>query len=151
MPALSEPITLAITRTLNAPIALVWECWTQARHLARWGGAPEQMTAVAEHEQIRKGGQYRVHLDHENGDRFTVVGRYLEVDKPVKLVFTHAWLGANGVPGPEMLVILTFKEVDGRTRMTLRQKGFESTRSRDGHKQGWGSQLDRFMVYVNGL
>ncbi len=146
-----KPLALTLTRTLNAPRALVFACWTQARHLARWGGAPEGMSAEVEIKEIRTGGRYRVHLHHENGDRFTVQGRYLEVIKPERLVFTHAWVGADGKPGPEMLVTITFSDADGRTRMSLRQEGFTTAGSRDGHKQGWSSQLDRFVTYVNSM
>jgi hypothetical protein len=33
--------------------------------------------------------------------------------------------------------------------MTLHQEGFTSAASRDGHAEGWGSQLDRFVEYVH--
>ncbi|MBP7513471.1 MAG: SRPBCC domain-containing protein [Flavobacteriales bacterium] len=144
-------LVLMITRTLNAPRDLVFACWTRTEHLARWGGAPEGMTAEAEIKEIRTGGRYKVRLARETGEHFTVQGKYLDVIEPERLVFTHAWLDADGMPGPEMLVTITFAEEDGRTRMTLRQEGFTSADSRDGHKLGWSSQLDRFATYVNAL
>lgn len=151
MATLTRPITLTITRTIDAPRALVFACWTQAKHLARWGGAPADMSAEVEIKEIRTGGRYKVHLHHLNGDTFSVQGKYLEVVRPERLVFTHAWLGHDGKPGKEMLVTITFADVDGRTRMTLKQQGFGSAGSRDGHKLGWSSQLDRFITYVNSI
>lgn len=147
--ALKKGTVLTITRTLNAPRELVFACWTQTKHLARWGGAPEGMTAEVAIKEIRTGGRYRVTLHHENGDSFTVQGKYLEVVKPERLVFTHSWVGDDDRPGPEMLVTITFSEVDGRTKMTLKQEGFSSVESRDGHKLGWISQMDRFATYVD--
>jgi uncharacterized protein YndB with AHSA1/START domain len=147
-PKTKAALALNITRTIAAPRELVFACWTQTKHLARWGGAPAHMTARAELKQIRNGGRYLVHLVHENGDRFSVQGKYLEVVKPARLVFTHAWLGEDGKPGPEMLVTITFAEAGDKTRMTLRQEGFTSAGSRDGHRTGWTSQIERFATYV---
>ncbi|HRH38624.1 MAG TPA: SRPBCC domain-containing protein [Flavobacteriales bacterium] len=149
MPTLTRPLT--ITRTIDAPRELVFACWTETEHLARWGGAPADMTAEVEIKEIRTGGRYRVHLRHTNGDSFTVQGKYLEVIKPERLVFTHAWIGDDGTPGKEMLVTITFADADGGTKMMLRQEGFTSADSRDGHKLGWSSQLDRFITYVNSI
>ncbi len=151
MPTPTRPLTLTITRTINAPRDLVFACWTQAKHLARWGGAPADMTAEVEKKHIRTGGSYRVHLQHANGERFTVQGHYVEVVKPERLVFTHAWVYDDDKPTKEMLVTITFADVEGRTKMTLRQEGFTSADSRDGHKHGWSSQIDRFVTYVNAI
>ncbi|MEO8067245.1 MAG: SRPBCC domain-containing protein [Flavobacteriales bacterium] len=146
-----EKLSLTITRTMNAPRELVFACWTETKHLARWGGAPAGMTADSEIKEIRTGGKYKVHLRHEDGNVFTVAGTYLEVIRPERLVFTHTWLDEHGKPGQEMLVTITFTEADNKTKMTLKQEGFTSADSRDGHKQGWGSQLDRFTHYVKTL
>ena len=135
-------------KTISAPRELVFACWTQSKHLARWGGAPAHMTATAELKQIRTGGRYLVHLAHENGDRFSAQGKYLEGVKPERLVFTHAWLGADGTQGPEMLVTITFTEAGNKTRMSLRQEGFASTASCNGHREGWTSQIERFATYT---
>ena len=147
-PKTKTALVLSITRIISAPRELVFACWTETKHLARWGGAPAHMAANAELKQIRTGGRYLVHLEHENGDRFSVQGEYLEVVKPERSVFTHAWLGADGTPGPEMLVTITFAEAGNKTRMTLRQEGFTSAGSRDGHREGWTSQIERFATYV---
>ncbi len=31
-----ENRTVTLKRTFNAPIALVWEAWTQPEHIAQW-------------------------------------------------------------------------------------------------------------------
>ncbi|MFZ1686452.1 MAG: SRPBCC domain-containing protein [Flavobacteriales bacterium] len=147
----NNKLKLTITRNIAAPRELVFACWTESKHLARWGGAPKGMAAKAEVKEIRTGGRYLVHLLHENGDTFSVQGRYLEVVKPERLVFTHTWLDENGAPGQEMLVTITFEEVGNGTRMNLTQTGFTSAGSRDGHREGWSSQIERFAEYLSSI
>jgi len=40
---------------------------------------------------------------------------------------------------------------EGKTKLTLRQVGFESVTARDGHQGGWTSSLDRLHEYVANL
>ena len=68
--------------------------------------------------------------------------------KPERLVFTHVWLDGNRKPGKETLVTITLAERGGKTELTLRQTGFPSVESRDGHKYGWTSALDVLTDYV---
>ena len=68
--------------------------------------------------------------------------------EPERLVFTHAWLNAEGKPGKETLVTITFTERGAETELTLHQTGFKSVESRDGHETGWSSTLDRFGEYL---
>jgi uncharacterized protein YndB with AHSA1/START domain len=70
-------------------------------------------------------------------------GVYREIVEPERLVFTHAWLDANGKPGPETLVTVTLTERGGKTEMKFRQTGFDSTESREGHAGGWGECFDK--------
>ena len=76
-------------------------------------------------------------------------GGYRAIEKPERLVFTHAWLDADRKPGKETLVTITLAERDGKTELTLRQTGFPSAESRDGHKYGWSSALDVLVDYLS--
>jgi uncharacterized protein YndB with AHSA1/START domain len=75
-------------------------------------------------------------------------GVYREVVEPERLVFTHVWLDAEGKPGKETLVTITFTERDGKTELTLHQTGFKTVESRDGHQKGWTSTFDRLADYL---
>jgi uncharacterized protein YndB with AHSA1/START domain len=68
--------------------------------------------------------------------------------RPERLVFTHVWLDAQGKPGKETLVTITLAEHGGKTELTLHQTGFKSVESRDGHRGGWTSTLDRLAEYL---
>ena len=47
-----------------------------------------------------------------------------------------------------MLVTVTFTERGHQTEVTLRQTGFPTAASRDGHSVGWSSAMERFAEYL---
>ena len=140
---------LVITRLFDAPRELVFECWTEPEHLQHWQGAPRGFTVTSYESDIRPGGFFRICLRSPEGVDNWLEGGYREMVKPERLVFTHVWLDANRKPaGKQTLMTLTFAERDGKTELTLRQSGFTSVESRDGHKYGWSSALDVLNDYV---
>jgi hypothetical protein len=46
------------------------------------------------------------------------------------------------------LVTVTFAEQGGKTLLTLHQATFETVGTRDDHRRGWRSCLDRFAEYL---
>ena len=74
--------------------------------------------------------------------------RYREVVRPERLVFTHAWLGADGAVGPETLVTVTFAETEGGTLMRFTQTGFDAAPDRDGHGDGWSQCFERLAALL---
>jgi uncharacterized protein YndB with AHSA1/START domain len=132
---------LVITRVFDAPRALVFECWSDPKHLACWPG-PRGFTASHHTLDFRVGGKYRACLRSPEGVDHWVGGVYREIVKPERLVFTHAWDDGQGNAGPETVVTVTLSEQRGKTTMTFRQAFFESAASRDGHGEGWSSSFD---------
>jgi uncharacterized protein YndB with AHSA1/START domain len=141
---------LILSRLLDAPRSLVFQAWTEAEHLEHWQGAPRGFTVTTHKVDMRPGGAYRLCMRSPEGVEHWLQGVYLEIVEPGRLVFTHLWLDARGRPGEETLVTLTFVEREGKTELTLHQTGFQSVESRDGHKAGWNSTLDRLAEYLAG-
>jgi uncharacterized protein YndB with AHSA1/START domain len=142
---------LVMTRTFDAPRALVFEAWTERQHLERWQGAPQGFTVTTEQADIRPGGAFRICMRSPEGVDHWLQGVYRDVVAPERLVFTHTWLDAEGKPGTETLVTITFAERGRKTELTLRQSGFKSEESRAGHEQGWASTFDRLAEYLDGV
>ena len=140
-----EPV-LEIVRVFNAPRSLVYAAWTDPVHSTKW--APRDMKIIHAEADVRPGGKIRVGMRHENGDEHWESGVYREVVENERLVFTHAWEDARGKRGPETLVRIEFEDAGpGKTRLTLRQTGFASVASRDGHRVGWGEAFDDLAAY----
>jgi uncharacterized protein YndB with AHSA1/START domain len=145
-----RPLTLTLTRLYDAPRELVFRAWTEPEHLRRWC-APTGFTIPDSDGDLRPGGAWRATMRAPDGEEHRLTGTYREIVPPERLVFTHAWLDADGRAGIETLVTVTLEDQGGRTFLTLVQTGFESTASRDGHAGGWTETLDRLAGHLAAL
>ncbi len=138
---------LVLTRTLDAPRALVFRAFTDPAHLVRWWG-PEGFTVPECKMDVREGGAWRTCMRSPDGNDYKVRGLYREIVKPERLVFTWAWEDESGATGHETLVTVTFAERDGKTLLRLAHRIFESKKARDAHQQGWASTLNCLAAFL---
>jgi len=138
---------LFITRIFDAPRDLVFKAWAEAEHMSRWAG-PRGYTITACEIDARPGGTFTFSMRSPEGSDHRVRGVYHEIIIPERLVYTWAWLDANGVPGHETLITVTFADLGSKTRLSLHQALFESVTARDMHHGGWDSALDCFAEYL---
>jgi len=139
---------LVITRTFDAPRALVFRAWSAPEHVARWLG-PKDFTAPSCTMDFRPGGAYRACIRSAEGKEYWMRGIYREIVEPERIMFTFSW-EEEGERGRENLVTVTFAEQGNKTRMTFRQAFFESIEQRDSHHQGWSECIDRLAQYLAG-
>jgi uncharacterized protein YndB with AHSA1/START domain len=139
---------LVITRVFDAPRSLVYKAWTEPEHMIHWLG-PEGFSSKILKSELKVGGTYRFHMrDPQGGDHWQQ-GIFREIVPPQKLVFTYEWADAHGrATRPQTIVTITLDELDGKTRMTLRQGRFESVTARDDHQGGWASSFNRLAGYL---
>jgi uncharacterized protein YndB with AHSA1/START domain len=133
--------TLVITRVFDAPVSLVWQAWTDGKHIAKWS-APRGFTIPTSEGDLRPGGKWRCCMRAPDGKELWLGGVYREIVPNKLLVMTHAWDEESGRPGPETIVTVRFEDLGAKTKVTLQQTGFDSIQSRDGHAGGWGECLD---------
>jgi uncharacterized protein YndB with AHSA1/START domain len=130
----------ALTRVFDAPVDLVWRCFTEQEHLAKWSAPRGYMITTGEGD-LRVGGKWRCCMRDPDGGEHWLGGIYREIVPQKLIVMTHAW-EEKGKPGPETLVTVRFEDLGGRTKVTLEQSGFASDAERDGHRGGWSESLD---------
>jgi uncharacterized protein YndB with AHSA1/START domain len=87
---------LTITRVFDAPRDLVFEAWTDAKHLAKWWG-PHHFTNPVCELDVRVGGAIRIDMRGPEGTVYPMTGVLHEIVSPERLVFTSAPLDENGV------------------------------------------------------
>lgn len=145
------PLALTITRTFDAPRALVFNAWTEPDRVMRWWG-PHGFVTHSCTVDLRVGGAWRLCMRRPDGVEHWLGGVYREIVAPERLVFTWQWEPGpapftdwvpGGVPLHETIVTVTLVDRHGRTELTLHQELFESAESRDSHDWGWGEALER--------
>jgi uncharacterized protein YndB with AHSA1/START domain len=137
---------LIITRVFDAPRRLVFKAWTEPERIKEWWG-PRGFTTLSCEMDQRPGGVWRVRSRSPEGKDYVSQGVFRELVEPERLVFTHAWVDAEGKPGHETLVTVTFAEQSGKTLLTFHQGVFESITSRDEHGEGWSSAFELLAEY----
>ena len=140
---------LVITRTFDAPRALVFKAWTQPEHMVRWLG-PGGYTAPSAKIDLKVGGAYRACICSPDGVESCMRGTYREIVEPERLVFSFQWENKEGEYGRENTVTITFVEQGDKTRMTFRQAFFETVTSRDEHNKGWSGSFDKMAEFLAG-
>ena len=139
---------LVITRTFDAPRALVFKAWSKAEHAVRWFG-PKNFTCPHCKIDFRVGGAYRACIRSPEGTEYWMRGIYREIAEPERIVFTFSW-EEEGERGRENLVTVTLAEQGNQTRMTFRQAFFESVSERDSHNEGWTECFERLAEFLAG-
>jgi uncharacterized protein YndB with AHSA1/START domain len=138
---------LLITRIFDAPQHLVFKAWTEPERLMRWWG-PRGFTMTLCEMDLRPGGFFRFHTRSPEGTEHRTQGVFREIVEPERLVLTRAWVDAEGKPGHETLLTVTFADHGGKTMLTLHQAVFESVTARDAHHGGWSTALDCLGDYL---
>jgi uncharacterized protein YndB with AHSA1/START domain len=132
--------SLTLTRIFEAPVDLVWRCWTEKEHLEQWS-APRGYRIEQSEGDLRAGCKWHIVMRAPDGQALGLGGVYRQIVPYRLLVMTHVWDDDAG-SGVESTVTVRFEDLGGRTRMTFEQTGFPSDESRKGHEQGWGECFD---------
>ena len=79
---------ISITRTLNAPIDLVWEAWTTPEHIAQWWG-PNGFTNTISKMDMQPGGEWLLVMHGPDGTDYKNKSVFKEIIPRKKIVFDH--------------------------------------------------------------
>ncbi len=132
--------TLQLRRTFDAPRERVFHAWTDPDSFRQWFGTPgTQMSQVD--LGVRAGGDYRVEMTSPEGSG-VLFGRYLEVKRPVRLVYTFCWDGTS-LHIPDTQVTVEFHERGDATEVVLTHERQPSRSVRHFHEGGWNASLSR--------
>ncbi len=139
--------TLTIERTLNAPLKLVWEAWSQPEHLANWWG-PKGMTIEIVEFEFKVGGKWKFKMPMPNGQEFISEGTYKEID-PMEKIVTSADFKPMTV-GVEMHMIFEAKGEQTQFTFHVVHETAEYCKQQEemGFYNGWGSAFDRLAVHL---
>lgn len=132
---------LTLVRVYDAPRDLVWQAYTDPKHIVKWEFAADWEAPFAETD-LRPGGAFRIGMrpaDHSE-EGFVFEGKYREVIKPERIVQDTA----DG-----RVMTTTFEEVlGGGTRLTL---SLEMAESEEQERTGYSQILDNLAKHVAAL
>jgi uncharacterized protein YndB with AHSA1/START domain len=141
---------LLITRTFDAPASLVFSIWESREHMQRWLG-PKGFTCTSLAMDFRAGGSWRACIVSKAYGESWMGGRYVEIERGKRIVYTFAWEDGRDQPGVETVVTVTFEENDGKTTQTFHQAPFVHVDARDSHIDGWNQCFDKEQAYAETL
>lgn len=139
-----------VTRELPARRDDVFSAWTQPDLFARWFTPPGNSSVSAELD-VRPGGSYRITLQRTElvtGTSY-IVGEYLEVAPPERLVFTFGWEEPPPLAGIEALealdsrVTVQFRDRGASTEISITHERLDTEELRDFHRWGWETTLEQ--------
>lgn len=151
---------IVITRIFDAPRELVWKAWADPVYFMRWWG-PKHFTSPACKMDFRVGGTYLFCMRSPDGQDFWSTGEYREIVPLERIVFTDSFADEQGKVVPatyygmgedfpqELVVTVTFENLNGKTRMTVIHQGIPAGEHRDGALQGWNESFDKLAASLN--
>lgn len=98
---------LLISRTLNAPVALVWEVWSRPEHISQWWG-PDGFTNTIYTMDFRPGGEWDFVMHGPDGRDYKNKSRFKEIIPFKKIVYDH-------VSGPKFTATIEFDDQGEKT------------------------------------
>jgi uncharacterized protein YndB with AHSA1/START domain len=110
--------TVVITRTFEAPRALVWQAWTDPKMLGQWFG-PRGFTSSVPQWELRVGGALRIVMHGPDGNDYPMKGVFTEVMAPERLVFSNIAIDNDGNHLLEGETTVTLAEQGGKTTLTV--------------------------------
>jgi uncharacterized protein YndB with AHSA1/START domain len=118
----AEARTLTITARFDAPIARVWQVWSDPRQLERWWGPPMYPATLTEHD-LAPGGTVAYVMTGPDGNRYGGRWRVRAIDPPHNLEFESGFADADGNPSPDtstaMVRVALTEPADGGTQMVI--------------------------------
>jgi uncharacterized protein YndB with AHSA1/START domain len=139
MDAATDTSVYERTLTIDASPETVWEFLVDPEKLMRWKGINADLDP-------KPGGIFRCEVIPGHIAR----GKYVEIDKPNRLVFTWGWEGEEGVPpGSSTIEIELAAEGDG-TSLRFVHKDLPSAEAVASHAHGWDHYLPRLETAAAG-
>ena len=146
---MSADRTIVVSRVIEAPRRLVFEAFTDVRHLAAWWG-PNGFRTTTSAFEFRPGGVWEFVMHGPDGVDYPNRIVWSEIVRPERLVYSHAE-SENDPDG--FVTTITFVEKDETTEITLSAL-FKTREQRDfkvkhvGALEGGKQTLGRLADYV---
>jgi uncharacterized protein YndB with AHSA1/START domain len=143
----AEDRLIRVSRVFDAPRETVFRAFIDPEGVQMWWG-PNGFTTTTDEMDVRPGGHWRFVMHGPDGTDYPNEIVYREINSPERLTYRHG-------PMPGFDVTLRFKDVDGRTRLTM-ESLFDTAAEREQvvrefHAiEGAHQEMERLAAYLSG-
>ena len=135
-----------IEKIINAPIDKVFDAWLDPKMLAKFMRGLPEMTETDVEIDAREGGRFTFTMNLGD-EKIPHTGKYLEIRRPDKLVFT--WESQYSVVDNSTVTLKFTKIDDHKTNISLTHVKFINEEARSGHEEGWSNVLNALNAVMN--
>src|SRR5579863_4767115 len=146
---------IVVERTFDAPLALIWQLWTQPELFKTWYG-PKGFTVPVAEMDVRVGGKHLFCMQTADSNRkMWSTGEYTDIVLHQRLVFTDSLADEQGnVVSPSFYgmkgdypitteVTVLLEDLDGRTKMVMKHTGVPASAI-----AGWEQAFTKMADYL---
>lgn len=130
---------ITVSATVNAPVAKVWDFWTDPKHITQWNSpSPDWYTPKAEND-LRVGGRFNSRMEARDGSAgFDFGGTYNDVEPKKCITYTM---------DDGRMAVNEFAAHHGATHVKITFDA-ESENPVEVQRGGWQGILDSFKYYA---
>ena len=124
---------------IEAPIGMVWECWTLPEHITKWNFASDEWCCPSATNELKSGGEFVWRMEAKDGSMgFDFKGVYDLIDHGKSISYKMD----NG-----RKVVINFSTKDHKTRV-IESFETEGTNTDEQQRAGWQAILENLKKYV---
>jgi uncharacterized protein YndB with AHSA1/START domain len=152
---------LQVKRTFDAPRDRVFQAWIDPELLRQWLSGVRGSRSPHAEVDPRVGGEFRITMESAasrlvgrlpgpSNDVVHMIGRYLEISPPERLVFTMGWedVALVHMDREASTVTVEFNEQGDQTEVVLTHERQPNRRVRAFHRIGWKGSLRKLAALL---
>lgn len=138
----TQATVITVEATVHAPVATVWESWTNPAHITKWNNASDDWHTPWAKNDLRVGGSFSSRMEAKDGSfGFEFGGVYDAVTTNELIAYTMA-------DGRKVMVEFS---AEGDATKVVERFDAENENPVDMQQMGWQAILDNFKKYTESL
>jgi len=135
----TNPTTITIETTVDAPIEKVWQYWTEPVHVTKWNYASDDWHSPKADNDLRVEGKFSYTMAAKDGSMsFDFEGIYTHIEEHISIKYTLL---------DDRKVSIDFSSENGQTKIVESFEA-ENQNSVELQKGGWQAILNNFKKYT---
>ncbi len=138
----TQATVITVEATVHAPVATVWESWTNPEHITKWNNASDDWHTPWAKNDVRVGGSFSSRMEAKDGSfGFEFGGVYDAVTTNELIAYTMA-------DGRKVTVKFS---AEGDVTKVVESFDAENENPVEMQQMGWQAILDNFKKYTESL